>query len=104
MECIESANEIIDEIVDEFSEWMASRSLRPAIKAITYNLLKITKNELSGYKMSSEESRLAVNEFSKHLTQKYTRLFIKNLKEMTANGKRTDSLKLINDLFNVSDI
>ncbi len=104
MECIESANKIIDEIVDEFSEWMASRSLRPAIKAITYNLLKVTKNELSGYKMSSEESQLAVNEFSKHLTQKYTRLFIKNLKEMTANGKRTDSLKLINDLFNISDI
>jgi glutamyl-tRNA reductase len=54
-------------------------------------MLKVTKEELSGYKVGSEESQLAINEFSKHLTQKYTRLFIKNLKEMTANGKRTDS-------------
>ncbi len=103
-ECIESANKIIDEIVDDFSEWMASRSLRPAIKAITYNLLKVTKDELSGYKGKSEETQLAINEFSNHLTQKYTRLFIKNLKEMTANGKRTDSLQLVNDLFNISEI
>ncbi len=103
-ECITAANRIIDEIVDDFSEWLASRSLRPAIKAITYNMLKVTKEELSGYKVGSEETQLAINEFSKHLTQKYTRLFIKNLKEMTSNGKKTDSLKLVNELFNISDL
>ena len=101
---IEAANEIIDEIVVEFSEWLASRSLRPAIKAITYNLEKISKEEVSGYnKVDSEEIQLAINEFSKHLAQKYTRLFIKNLKEMTANGKKTDTLKLVNDLFSISE-
>ena len=46
---------------------------------------------------------MAINEFSKHLTQKYTRLFIKNLKEMTANGKKTDSLKLVTELFNIGN-
>jgi glutamyl-tRNA reductase len=101
--CVDAANEIIDEIVDDFCEWLASRSLRPAIKAITYNMQKISKEELSVYnKINSEETQLAINEFSKHLTQKYTRLFIKNLKEMTANGKKTDSLKLVNELFNIS--
>lgn len=101
-ESIGSANIIIDEIVEEFSEWLASRALRPAIKAITYNLLKVTKNELSGYnKVSSEEMQMAINDFSKHLTQKYTRLFIKNLKEITANGKNTDSLKIVNELFSI---
>jgi glutamyl-tRNA reductase len=104
MECIESANRIIEEIVDEYCEWLASRSLRPAIKSITYNMLKISKEELSNYnKINSEDVQLAINEFSKHLTQKYTRLFIKNLKEMTANGKNTESLKLINDLFNIGN-
>lgn len=97
-----SANPIIDESVDEFCEWLASRSLRPAIKAITYNMLKVTKEELSGYnKVNSEEMQLAIHEFSKHLTQKYTRLFIKNLKEITDNGKNTDSLKIVNELFNI---
>ncbi len=103
-ECITSANKIIDEIVDDFSEWFASRSLKPAIKAITYNISKVSKEELSGYKTGSEEVKLAIDEFSRHLTQKYTRLFIKNLKEMTANGKKTDSLKLVNELFNMNNL
>jgi glutamyl-tRNA reductase len=101
---LETAIEIIEEIVEEFSEWLASRSLKPAIQAITYNLQKISKEEVSGYnKVDSEEIQLAINEFSKHLAQKYTRLFIKNLKEMTANGKRTETLKLVNDLFSISE-
>jgi glutamyl-tRNA reductase len=101
---IDAANEIINEIVAEFSEWLASRSLRPAIKAITYNMLKVTKEELSLYNnINSEETQHAIKEFSNHLTQKYTRLFIKNLKEMTSNGKRTESLKLVNELFSIGN-
>src|SRR5690606_1023430 len=101
---LETAHEIISEIVDDFSEWLASRSLKPAIQAITYNLQKISKEEVSGYnKVDSEEIQMAINEFSKHLAQKYTRLFIKNLKEMTANGKKTDTLKLVNELFSISE-
>lgn len=101
---LETAREIINEIVEEFSEWLASRSLKPAIQAITYNMQKISKEEVSGYnKVDSEEIQLAINDFSKHLAQKYTRLFIKNLKEMTANGKKTDTLKLVNELFSISE-
>ena len=99
-----AANVIIKEIADDFSEWLASRALRPAIKAITYNMSKISKEELSGYnKVNSEEMQLAINDFSKHLTQKYTRLFIKNLKELTANGRNTESLKIVNELFSIGD-
>ncbi len=101
---ISSANKIIAEITEEFCEWLASRSLRPAIKTITYNMQKISKEEMSGYnKVNSEEMQLAINEFSKHLTQKYTRIFIKNLKGLTANGKNTESLKIVNDLFNIDN-
>lgn len=104
-ESIRSANVIINEIVDEFDEWVASRALRPAIKAITYNMSKISKEEMSGYnKVKSEEMQHAINDFSKHLTQKYTRLFIKNLKEITSNGKNTESLDFVNELFNISEM
>lgn len=103
-ESIYSANIIIKEITDDFCEWLASRTLRPAIKAITYNISKISKEELSGYnKVNSEEIQLAINDFSKHLAQKYTRLFIKNLKELTANGRNTESLEIVNKLFNIGD-
>ena len=101
---VSGANKIIEEIVKEFSEWLASRSLRPAIKAITYNMSKISKVEMSGYnKVNSEEMQMAINQFSKHLSQKYTRLFIKNLKEMTDNGKNTESLDIVSELFSIAD-
>jgi glutamyl-tRNA reductase len=101
---LETAHEIIEEIVEAFSEWLSIRSLRPAIQVITYNLQKISKEEVSGYnKVDSEEIQMAINDFSKHLAQKYTRLFIKNLKEMTANGKKTDTLKLVNELFSINE-
>ncbi|MFW5830655.1 MAG: hypothetical protein ACOCVA_00295 [Prolixibacteraceae bacterium] len=102
--CISSAGKIIDEMVNDFDEWLSSRSLRPAIKTITYNMLKVSKEELSGYnKVDSEEMQLAIKEFSKHLTQKYTRLFIKNLKNLTSNGKKTEALDIINDLFDIGN-
>jgi glutamyl-tRNA reductase len=102
--CIDSATQIIDDMVADFDEWMASRSLRPAIKAITYNMQKVTKEELSGYnKVNSEDMQLAIRDFSKHLTQKYTRMFIKNLKELTANGKNTEALDIVNELFSISE-
>jgi len=102
--CVDSANVIITEMVADFDEWVASRSLRPAIKAITYNMAKVTKQELSGYnKVNSEDMQMAIQDFSKHLTQKYTRMFIKNLKELTANGKNTEALDIVNELFSISE-
>jgi len=103
-ESVSTANEIIKEIVDDYCEWLASRSLRPAIKTITSNMSKITKGELSEYnKVNSVEIQKAINDFSEHLTQKYTRLFIKNLKELTANGKNGDSLEIVNGLFSMEE-
>lgn len=103
-ESVSTASEIIKEIVADYCEWLASRSLRPTIKTITNNMTKITKGELSEYNtVNSEEIQKAINDFSKHLTQKYTRLFIKNLKEITANGKNGASLEIVNGLFSMED-
>lgn len=91
---------IIDEVVADFTEWLASRSLRPAIHSITTNLQAINEEELSTYrKINTPEMQQIVDDYAKHLTQRYTRLLIRNLKELTDNGKNIDSLKTINDLF-----
>ncbi len=103
-ESVTTANEIIKEVTEDYCEWLASRALRPAIKTITNNMSKITKGELSEYnKVNSEEIQKAIDEFSQHLTQKYTRLFIKNLKEITANGRNAGSLEIVNGLFSISE-
>lgn len=94
------AEVIIDGVVADFNEWLASRSLRPAINTITANLQAINLEELSTYrKVNSPEMQEIVDDYAKHLTQRYTRLLIKNLKDLTDNGKNIDSLKTINDLF-----
>jgi glutamyl-tRNA reductase len=94
------ARVILDEIVSDFSEWLASRSLRPTISTITSNLQSINHEELAAYrKVNTPEMQEIVDGYAQHLTQRYTRLLIKNLKDLTDNGKNVDSLKIINDLF-----
>ena len=99
-ESAEQAKLIIGEVVADFNEWLASRSLRPAINTITTNLQNINQEELTTYrKLNTPEMQEIVDDYAKHLTQRYTRLLIKNLKDLTDNGKNIDSLKIINDLF-----
>ena len=99
-ESAEKAHLILDEVVADFTEWLASRSLRPAINVITTNLQTINQEELSSYrKLNTPEMQEIVDDYAQHLTQRYTRLLIKNLKNLTDNGKNIDSLKIINDLF-----
>ena len=96
----EKAHLILDEVVADFTEWLASRSLRPAISTISANLQAINQEELSTYrKVNTPEMQEIVDDYAQHLTQRYTRLLIKNLKNLTDNGKNIDSLKIINDLF-----
>ena len=100
MESAKKAKIILDEVVSDFNEWLASRSLRPAINTITTNFQSINQEELSTYrKVNTPEMQEIVDDYAKHLTQRYTRLLIKNLKDLTDNGKNIDSLKIINDLF-----
>jgi len=100
-ESAEKAKFIIDEVVSDFSEWLASRSLRPAINTITTNIQAVNLEEMTTYrKVNTPEMQEIIDDYAKHLTQRYTRLLIKNLKDLTDNGKNIDSLKIINDLFN----
>ena len=104
MVAVERARPIIDDVVTEFCDWYASRSLRPAIKAIKANLQRVNQEELSGYKkIDSEEVQRQVDEYTNHLTQRYARILIKNLKEITDNGRDAESLRIINELFKVNE-
>jgi len=97
---IEKAGVIIDELVDESLSWLNSRTLRPLIKSITSNMQLLSQNELAEYKKNTdEETQKQIEKYTGLLTQKYIRLFIKNLKDATENGSSTTSLDVINQLF-----
>jgi glutamyl-tRNA reductase len=40
-----------------------------------------------------------MEEYGAHISDKFSGLIIKNLKELTDNGKNTDHLKLVSELF-----
>lgn len=101
---VEAANKIINEVVAEFMDWKASRSLRPAIKNITRNIEHVASMEVKNYqKVTSEEELKIVSEYSEHLAKKMTRVLIKNLKDITDNGKDTESLQVLEKLFTYTD-
>lgn len=98
------AEYIIEEVAKDFNDWMVSRSLRPAIQTISKNLEEVYRQELENFKhIESKEIKTAVDKYTKHITQRYTRLLIKNLKDITDNGKNTDSLSIINELFKLEE-
>ena len=101
---VENANIIIEELVDESLTWLNSRSLRPVIKSITSNMQQLSENELIEYRKNMDEATIEqIERYTGLLTQKYIRMLIKNLKDVTNNGNSTDSLDVINQLFNFND-
>ncbi|MBK8805752.1 MAG: glutamyl-tRNA reductase [Bacteroidales bacterium] len=99
-DCVSSAEVIIDEVVAEFMEWLSFRALRPVLRAIKFNLQNIhreeMKNQANNYKLADLQ---IIDSYCQKLITKYERALIKNLKDLTENGKNTDSLRMINKLF-----
>lgn len=97
------AQDIIREVAAEYMEWLASRSLRPVIQTITANLQQFSENELSDFRKSgSADMNGTLEHYNAHLTQKYIRLFIKNLKAMSDGQSQKNYVELVNSLFKIS--
>jgi glutamyl-tRNA reductase len=100
----EKAKAIIDQMAAEFSDWKTSRSLRPAIKTINNNLNEVYKQELETFRhFDNPKIKDAVDKYTRHMIQRYSRLLVRNLKELTDNGRNTDSLNIINELFSFEE-
>jgi glutamyl-tRNA reductase len=97
---IDHSMEIIAEVQDEFMEWLDIQNLTPTILSIKENLKNIQLYELEGFKKfrKIKENEL-IEQYSEHISEKYAQMFIKKLKQVTANGKKTEYIKVINDLF-----
>ncbi len=97
---IEKANKIIDEIVDDFSSWLQSLSLRPTI-----NLLNVKFESMMGKELNNLKNKITKNEYEKvaefanFLNRSYIGLIIKNLKILSKNGSKFEYINLVNNLF-----
>jgi glutamyl-tRNA reductase len=100
---IAKAQKIIDEVVIEFSDWQYTRNLTPTFQNISESFQKINKTELEGFKkrqlnQDSEDASL----YADHITNKFIRLMIKNVKSITDNGRKKEYIDIVNDLFNIA--
>ncbi|MDA3883359.1 MAG: glutamyl-tRNA reductase [Bacteroidales bacterium] len=99
-DCVEQAYEIIQETCAAFMDWFSFRALQPTIRAIDYHLEKIYSRELATYSLgSSSEIVQSVDDFSANLRKKYKKELIKNVRQITNNGRNELYLQVINDLF-----
>jgi glutamyl-tRNA reductase len=97
---INHSMDIIEEVRNEFMEWMDIQNLTPTIISIKENLKNIQQNELEGFiKYRKIKEHDLIDQYSEHISEKYTEIFIKKLKQVTENGKNPEYIKVINDLF-----
>jgi len=97
---IDHSTAIISEVKDEFMEWMDIQNLTPTIISIKENMKNIQQAELEDFlKIRKIKEHELIEQYSEHISEKYARIFIKKLKEVTKNGKKSEYIKVINDLF-----
>ena len=100
---IEKAEKIIAAIVNEFTDWQYARNLTPTFQSISDNFQEINKTELEGFmKRRLNNDGEDASLYADHITNKFIRLMIKNVKSITDNGRKKEYIELVNDLFNLA--
>jgi glutamyl-tRNA reductase len=97
---IVSVEKIIDEKTNEFMDWISTGKLTPTFLKVSQKFKEINASEMEGFqknKFNTDYTKAV--EYGEHITDKYIRLLIKNIKNVTDNGKKTEYIKLVNELF-----
>jgi glutamyl-tRNA reductase len=99
-EAAEDAMKIIEEVSEDFMDWLMIRGLSPIFSKIKTNFEKINQSEIEGFvKVNGITEHSKVEEYGKHISDKYARLFIRNLRNMVKNGESKQSIEAIYELF-----
>jgi len=103
-EAVAEAAEIIQIVQQEFTDWMNSLQLTPSILKIKKNIDSVNHSELEGFlKINGIKDDEMLTRYADHIAGKYSRLFIRNLKQVTQNGKQREYLDILNQLFELTD-
>lgn len=99
---IPQAEEIIQEINEEFNAWLETRKFAPTIKALKHKLADFATAELDTQrKKLSDFNEEQANIISKNIIQKITNHFAHHLKD--DNSSTDDSLELIKKVFQLEE-
>jgi len=97
------AEAIIEEVLEEFESWLNMRMMSAAISSITSTFKNIHAVEAKNYKkVKDKEGAKKITEYGDHLSAKFTRMIIKQIKDVTNEGRDPEKVKLIEEFFNFS--
>ena len=95
-----AAEEIIEELVVDFANWVHSRNLIPTFQNICKYFHGISKSELEGYlKEQKTIDSPKASVYAEQITNKIIHNVINNVKALTDNGKNHEKIQLVNQLF-----
>ncbi len=99
---LQEAEEIIEEVLAEFDDWLNVRRMSSAICAITSTFKDVNSLEAKNYKKVKDdvEASQKINEYGEHLSAKLTRMLIKQMKTVTNEGRDSEKVKILQEFFN----
>lgn len=96
------ADAIVDELVVEFENWLSGLKLSPTIEQLKEKLGGLMETELCQVENGlSEEEAHCLQKYSSRIHKKYLGLIIKNLKDLSDNGRLVEYIDLVNKLFDL---
>ncbi|MGM0377334.1 MAG: glutamyl-tRNA reductase [Bacteroidota bacterium] len=94
------AEQIIAEKSEEFNEWLISQKLSPTIQNIVKSVRQMHAEGLEAYRASlSDEEFEALERYGQHLSEKMIKTVVKNLRETSENGRKSEVVKAVGKLF-----
>jgi glutamyl-tRNA reductase len=103
-EAVSEAMVIIQLVKQEFNDWLNALELTPSIMKIQKNMEAVNSSELEGFlRINGITEDEMIARYAEHISRKYTRLFIRNLKQVTNNGKQREFINVVNQIFELHD-
>lgn len=100
---VSEIEEIVNEYLQDFNDWLSARNLKGVIATLQSNFEMINQTELDGFKkVNKTGDNELLDHYASHIKEKYARLLIKNIKEVTHNGRKEEYVKLLNALFDLN--
>jgi len=101
---LSEAEEIINEVLAEFDDWLNVRRMSSTISSIASTFKDVNSNEAQNYKKVKDDADASqkITEYGEHLSSKFTRMIIKQMKTVTNEGRDAEKVKLLEEFFNFS--
>ncbi len=95
------AEKLIEEVVEEFDDWMNMRRMRATINTLTATFKRVHAHEVKNYKNKHADNidNQLIEEYGTHLNTKLTRMIIKQMKNFTQEGREADKVRFLEEFF-----